>query len=92
MPYAVILKHAGILTRSLYLIATAIGLGSVAQGYGDTGLRRRRRTATTRRVPVGSFVVGTPAAESSVTTASHKVGQFAGLPPRRAGQTRTASW
>ena len=29
MPYAVILKHAGILTQSLYLIATAMGLGGV---------------------------------------------------------------
>jgi len=64
MPYAVILKHAGILTQSLYLIATAMGLGGVAQGYGDTAAFA---AATGRdeldECLVGSFVVGTPAAD-----------------------------
>ncbi|MFT3898743.1 MAG: SagB family peptide dehydrogenase [Gordonia sp. (in: high G+C Gram-positive bacteria)] len=61
MSYAVILKHVGILTHSLYLIATAMGLGGVAQGYGDTAAFA---AATGRdeldECLVGSFVVGTP--------------------------------
>lgn len=59
MPYAVILKHVGVLTQTLYLTATAMGLGGVAQGYGDTAAFA---AATGRdelaECNVGSFVVG----------------------------------
>ncbi|WP_440712825.1 SagB family peptide dehydrogenase [Gordonia sp. FQ] len=59
MPYAVILKHVGVLTQTLYLAATAMGLGGVAQGYGDTAAFA---DATGRdelaECIVGSFVVG----------------------------------
>ena len=59
MPYAVILKHVGVLTQTLYLTATAMGLGGVAQGYGDTSAFA---AATGRdelaECNVGSFVVG----------------------------------
>ena len=63
MPYAVILKHVGVLTQTLYLTATAMGLGGVAQGYGDTAAFAE---ATGRdelvECNVGTFVVGRPAA------------------------------
>ncbi|MDY6809220.1 MAG: SagB family peptide dehydrogenase [Actinomycetota bacterium] len=61
MPYAVILKHVGVLTQTLYLTATAMGLGGVAQGYGDTAAFGEA-TGTDELVEcnVGSFVVGTP--------------------------------
>lgn len=61
MPYAVILKHVGVLTQTLYLTATAMGLGGVAQGYGDTAAFAAA-TGTDELVEcnVGSFVVGTP--------------------------------
>lgn len=59
MPYAVILKHVGVLTQNLYLAATAMGLGGVAQGYGDTAAFA---AATGRdelvECNVGTFVVG----------------------------------
>lgn len=62
MPYAVILKHVGVLTQTLYLTATAMGLGGVAQGYGDTAAFAE---ATGRdeltECNVGTFVVGRPA-------------------------------
>ncbi|MGB3605434.1 MAG: SagB family peptide dehydrogenase [Gordonia sp. (in: high G+C Gram-positive bacteria)] len=61
MPFAVILKHVGVLTQSLYLTATAMGLGGVAQGYGDTAAFA---AATGRNelteCNVGTFVVGRP--------------------------------
>lgn len=61
MPYAVILKHVGVLTQTLYLTATAMGLGGVAQGYGDTAAFAE---ATGRdelvECNVGTFVVGRP--------------------------------
>ncbi|EGD53637.1 SagB family peptide dehydrogenase [Gordonia neofelifaecis] len=61
MPYAVILKHVGVLTQTLYLTATAMGLGGVAQGYGDTAAFA---AATGRdelvECNVGTFVVGRP--------------------------------
>ncbi|MDL9938978.1 SagB family peptide dehydrogenase [Gordonia sp. ABSL1-1] len=62
MTYAVILKHVGVLTQNLYLTATAMGLGGVAQGYGDTSAFAEL-TGNDELVEcnVGSFVVGTPA-------------------------------
>ncbi|MCX2963771.1 SagB family peptide dehydrogenase [Gordonia aquimaris] len=65
MPYAVILKHVGVLTQTLYLTATAMGLGGVAQGYGDTAAFGEA-TGVDELVEcnVGSFVVGTPAKSS----------------------------
>lgn len=63
MPYAVILKHVGVLTQTLYLTATAMGLGGVAQGYGDTAAFAEA-TGNDELVEcnVGSFVVGAPSA------------------------------
>lgn len=36
MGYSLILKHAGVLTQTISLVATAMGLGCVAVGAGDT--------------------------------------------------------
>ncbi|MGC5255991.1 SagB family peptide dehydrogenase [Gordonia sp. DT218] len=61
MPYAVILKHVGVLTQTLYLTSTAMGLGGVAQGYGDTAAFAEATGADElTECNVGSFVVGTP--------------------------------
>lgn len=61
MPYAVILKHVGVLTQTLYLTATAMGLGGVAQGYGDTAAFAEATGADELvECNVGTFVVGRP--------------------------------
>ncbi|TSE01430.1 SagB/ThcOx family dehydrogenase [Skermania sp. ID1734] len=62
MPYALILKHVGVLTQNLYLVATAMGLGAVAQGYSDTAAFADI-TGTDELVEcnVGAVVVGSPA-------------------------------
>ncbi len=60
MPYAVILKHVGVLTQTLYLTTTAMGLGGVAQGYGDTAAFAEATGADELvECNVGTFVVGT---------------------------------
>ncbi|WP_245721946.1 SagB family peptide dehydrogenase [Nocardia crassostreae] len=62
VPYANILKHVGVLMQTLYLAATAMGLGAVAQGFSDTAAFT---TATgvneLEECNVGSMIVGTPA-------------------------------
>ncbi|WP_082399809.1 SagB family peptide dehydrogenase [Gordonia phthalatica] len=61
MPYAVILKHVGVLTQTLYLTATAMGLGGVAQGYGDTtAFAEATGRDELMECNVGTFVVGRP--------------------------------
>lgn len=59
--YAVILKDVGALMQTIYLAATAMGLGVCAQGFGDTaafvaatGVDERQESS------VGSIVVGSP--------------------------------
>lgn len=61
--YANILKHVGVLMQTIYLTATAMGLGTVAQGFSDTAAF----TAATgldelEECNVGSMILGTPAA------------------------------
>ncbi|NMO04158.1 SagB/ThcOx family dehydrogenase [Gordonia sp. TBRC 11910] len=59
MPYAVIMKHVGVLTQTLYLIATSMGLGGVAQGYVDTqAFAAATGNDELVECGVGSFVVG----------------------------------
>ncbi|MFE6862845.1 SagB family peptide dehydrogenase [Nocardia sp. NPDC057668] len=57
--YANTLKHAGVLTQTLYLAATAMNLGAVAQAFTDTAAFA---TATgvdeLEECPVGSMVIG----------------------------------
>jgi SagB-type dehydrogenase family enzyme len=59
--YATILKDVGVLMQTIYLAATAMGLGACAQGFGDT---TAFATATgldeLQECSVGSIVVGTP--------------------------------
>lgn len=62
IPYALILKHAGVLYESLYLAATALGLGICGLGGGSTG----SFAAATGADPllegtVGELVLGVPA-------------------------------
>lgn len=59
--YALILKDVGALMQTIYLAATAMGLGACAQGYSDTaafvaatGVDERQESS------VGSIVIGSP--------------------------------
>lgn len=60
--YANILKHVGVLMQTLYLAATAMGLGAVAQGFSDTAAFT---TATgvdeLEECNVGSLILGSVA-------------------------------
>jgi SagB-type dehydrogenase family enzyme len=60
--YALILKNTGVLTQSLYLAATAMGLGGCAVGITDIALFGRM-TGLDLHVegPVGQFAMGRPA-------------------------------
>jgi oxazoline/thiazoline dehydrogenase len=65
IPYALILKHVGVLYQTLYLTATAMGLGVCALGGGSTAAF----AAATGLPPlveglVGELVVGVPADET----------------------------
>lgn len=60
--YAAILKDVGVLMQTIYLAATAMGLGACAQGFGDaaafvaaTGVDELHECS------VGSMIVGSPA-------------------------------
>jgi SagB-type dehydrogenase family enzyme len=62
MAYALILKHVGALTQTLYLVATALGLGSVALGAGEgSAFTEATGTHDLEECVVGEFVVGSPA-------------------------------
>ncbi|MBY0288869.1 dehydrogenase [Mycolicibacterium sp. GF69] len=59
--YALILKDVGVLIQTIYLAATAMGLGACAQGFSDTaafvaatGVDERQESS------VGSIVIGSP--------------------------------
>ncbi|MFC8527721.1 SagB family peptide dehydrogenase [Nocardia sp. NPDC057227] len=59
--YAVILKHVGVLMQTVYLAATAMGLGACAQGFGDTAaFVRAAGVDELEECSVGSIIVGTP--------------------------------
>ena len=62
IPYALILKHVGVIYQQLYLVATALGLAPCGLGAGNsetfaqaTGLDRFAH------IPVGEFILGRPA-------------------------------
>lgn len=62
IPYALILKHVGVIYQQLYLVATALGLAPCGLGSGNsetfaqaTGLDRFAH------IPVGEFILGRPA-------------------------------
>lgn len=61
IPYAVALKHVGVLTQNIYLVATALGLGAVAQGYVDTtAFAAATGNDELDECALGSVVLGTP--------------------------------
>ncbi|MEU6580704.1 SagB family peptide dehydrogenase [Nocardia sp. NPDC046763] len=59
--YANILKHVGVLMQTLYLTATAMRLGVVAQGFSDTAAFTAATGADElEECNVGSMILGTP--------------------------------
>jgi SagB-type dehydrogenase family enzyme len=60
--YATILKDVGVLMQTIYLAATAMGLGACAQGFGDTAAFVAATGADElQECSVGSIIVGSPA-------------------------------
>ncbi len=60
--YAAILKDVGVLMQTIYLAATAMGLGVCAQGFGDTAaFVAATGVDELSECSVGSVVVGSPA-------------------------------
>ncbi len=60
--YAAILKDVGVLTQTMYLAATAMGLGACAQGYSDTAaFVSATGVDELHECSVGAVIVGTPA-------------------------------
>jgi SagB-type dehydrogenase family enzyme len=59
--YATILKDVGVLMQTIYLAATAMGLGACAQGYADTGaFGAAIGVDELQECSVGSIVIGSP--------------------------------
>jgi SagB-type dehydrogenase family enzyme len=59
--YALTLKHVGVLYQTMYLAATAMGLGPCAIGGGDADLfARAAGTDYFAETSVGEFLLGTP--------------------------------
>lgn len=59
--YATILKDVGVLMQTIYLAATAMGLGACAQGFGDTAAFVAATGADElQECSVGSIIVGSP--------------------------------
>ncbi len=60
--YAAILKDVGVLTQTIYLAATAMGLGTCAQGFSNTAaFVAATGVDELQECSVGSIIVGTPA-------------------------------
>ncbi|MEU4417487.1 SagB family peptide dehydrogenase [Nocardia salmonicida] len=60
--YANILKHVGVLMQTVYLAATAMNLGVVAQGFSDTSaFAAATGLDELEECNVGSIIVGSPA-------------------------------
>lgn len=62
--YATILKNVGVLMQTIYLAATAMGLGVCAQGFGDTAAFLAATGADElQECSVGSIILGSLAAK-----------------------------
>jgi SagB-type dehydrogenase family enzyme len=62
--YSLTLKHVGVLYQTMYLVATAMGLGGCAIGVGDSDVSGRMLGLDyLREGSVGEFALGRPAAE-----------------------------
>jgi SagB-type dehydrogenase family enzyme len=60
--YAAILKDVGVLMQTIYLAATAMGLGACAQGFSDTAaFVAATRVDELQECSVGAIIVGSPA-------------------------------
>ncbi|MFH8385013.1 SagB family peptide dehydrogenase [Kitasatospora sp. NPDC018058] len=60
LAYALTLKHVGVVTQSMYLVGTAMGLATCALRSGDIGLADRALGVDWRaETRVGGFVLGT---------------------------------
>lgn len=60
--YALILKNVGVLMQTIYLAATAMGLGACAQGFSDTaGFVAATGVEELQECSVGSIIVGSRA-------------------------------
>jgi SagB-type dehydrogenase family enzyme len=60
--YAAILKDVGVLMQTIYLAATAMGLGACAQGFSDTAaFVAATGVDELQECSVGSIIVGSPA-------------------------------
>jgi SagB-type dehydrogenase family enzyme len=59
--YALTLKHVGVVYQTMYLVATAMGLGACAIGCGNADLFARAvGTDYCAETSVGEFIVGSP--------------------------------
>ncbi|MFF0542522.1 SagB family peptide dehydrogenase [Nocardia thailandica] len=59
--YSVILKHVGVLTQTVYLAGTAMGLGACAQGFVDTAaFVAAAGVDELEECAVGSIILGSP--------------------------------
>ena len=66
MPYALTLKHVGVLYQTLYLAATAMGLAPCGLGGGDSDLFARAAGLDYEaETSVGEFILGTRAADDT---------------------------
>jgi SagB-type dehydrogenase family enzyme len=66
MPYALTLKHVGVLYQTLYLAATAMGLAPCGLGGGDSDLfSRAAGVAYEAETSVGEFILGSRPAEGT---------------------------
>jgi SagB-type dehydrogenase family enzyme len=64
VPYALTLKHVGVLYQTLYLVATAMGLAPCGLGGGDSELFSRAAGLDYEaETSVGEFIVGSPAGD-----------------------------
>jgi SagB-type dehydrogenase family enzyme len=65
VPYALTLKHVGVLYQTLYLVATAMGLAPCGLGGGDSELfSRAAGLEYETETSVGEFIVGSPAGDA----------------------------
>jgi SagB-type dehydrogenase family enzyme len=64
--YAAILKDVGVLMQTIYLAATAMGIGACAQGFSDTAAFVAATGADElQECSVGSIIVGSPTRSQS---------------------------
>lgn len=67
--YALTLKHVGVLYQTLYLVATAMGLGPCGLGSGDTDAAARALGLDwTAESSVGEFLIGSRSGPAAVGT------------------------